>query len=148
LPDQHLARNVCYELGIGLDEMTVWNPITNEFECDGDIQDAKIFLWKGYCWVHHNFTPENVKQVKENDPDMRVIVPPECASETVAEADETLSTSYIIQAIVSAPAGSKWAISTEMNSVTRLMEQHTDKEIISLNPILCPCMTMNRITLP
>src|SRR5690625_7835419 len=59
LPDQHLGRNVSHDLGIPLDQMAVWNPITNEFEYDGDIQDAKIILWKGHCSVHENFTVEN-----------------------------------------------------------------------------------------
>lgn len=148
LPDQHLGRNISYELGIGLDEMAVWNPLTKELEYEGDIQQAKIILWKGHCSVHQNFTPENVKQVKENDPEMRVIVHPECPFETVAAADESGSTNDIIKAIEQSPAGSKWAVGTEMNLVTRLMNEHPDKEIISLNPNLCPCMTMNRITLP
>ena len=47
-----------------------------------------------------------------------------------------------------APAGSKWAIGTEMNLVNRIIQQHPDKEIISLNPFMCPCLTMNRIDLP
>lgn len=148
LPDQHLGRNVSYELGIPLDQMAVWNQSTNSFEFEGDINDAKIILWKGHCSVHENFTVDNVKQVREENPGMCVIVHPECPYETVAAADDAGSTSYIIKTIESAPSGSKWAIGTEMNLVKRLMNEHPDKEIISLNPNLCPCMTMNRITLP
>lgn len=148
LPDQHLGRNVSYELGIPLEDMAVWNPITNDFEYEGNIKNAKIILWKGHCSVHENFTVENIEQVRKDDPDMKVIVHPECPYETVAESDLSGSTSYIIQAIEEAPTGSKWAIGTEMNLVNRLMNQHPDKEIISLNPYLCSCMTMNRITLP
>lgn len=50
--------------------------------------------------------------------------------------------------IESAPSGSKWAIGTEMNLVNRIIQQHPDKEIVSLNPFMCPCLTMNRIDLP
>lgn len=148
LPDQHLGRNTCYDLGIPLDEMAVWNPISNEFEYEGDIEKAKIILWKGHCSVHQNFTVENIEQIRLNDPDMNVIVHPECPYETVAKSDFAGSTSYIIKKIEEASPGSKWAIGTEMNLVQRLAKQHQDKEIISLNPNLCPCMTMNRITLP
>lgn len=148
LPDQHLGRNVSYDLGIPLDKMAVWNPITNSFEYDGDIHDAKIILWKGHCSVHENFTVRNVEQVRKENPDMSVIVHPECPYETVAVADKAGSTSFIIKTIENAPSGSKWAIGTEMNLVKRLMQEHPDKEIISLNPNMCPCMTMNRITLP
>jgi len=56
--------------------------------------------------------------------------------------------SFIINAIENAPAGSKWAIGTEMNLVNRLIKENPDKQIESLNPFLCPCLTMNRIDLP
>lgn len=148
LPDQHLGRNISHELGISLDKMAVWNPITNSLEYDGNVDDVKIILWKGHCSVHENFTVTNVEQVRKNHPDMKVIVHPECPYETVAASDLAGSTSYIIKTIEEAPTGSKWAIGTEMNLVNRLIQEHPDKEIISLNPFLCSCMTMNRITLP
>lgn len=148
LPDQHLGRNVSFELGIPLEKMAVWNPITNTFEFDGNLEDAKIILWKGHCSVHENFTVENVKQVREDMPGVHVLVHPECPFETVEASDFAGSTSYIIKKVEEAPAGSKWAIGTEMNLVNRLIDEHPDKEIVSLNPHLCPCMTMNRIDLP
>src|SRR5699024_3105740 len=64
LPDQHLRRNVSYDLGIPLYEMAVWNPINDTFEYDGNIETAKIILWKGHCSVHENFTVDNIKQIR------------------------------------------------------------------------------------
>lgn len=148
LPDQHLGRNTCYDLGIPLDRMAVWNPIQDKFEYDGNVNDTKVILWKGHCSVHQNFTVENIKQLREDIPDIHIIVHPECPYETVELSDYAGSTSYIIDMIEQAAPGSKWAIGTEMNLVQRLAKQHPDKKIISLNPHLCPCMTMNRITLP
>lgn len=148
LPDQHLGRNISHDLGIPLDEMAVWNQLTNQFECDGILENARVILWKGSCSVHENFSTENVAQVKRDNPGMQVIVHPECPYETVSAADTSGSTSFIINTIEQSPPGSKWAIGTEMNLVKRLMQDHPDKEIISLNPNLCPCMTMNRIDLP
>ena len=148
LPDQHLGRNTCYDLGIPLNRMAVWNPIQDQFEFDGNIQETQIILWKGHCSVHQNFTVENIKTLREDNPDINIIVHPECPYETVKLADYAGSTSYIIEVIEKAEPGSKWAIGTEMNLVQRLAQQHPNKEIISLNPHLCPCMTMNRITLP
>lgn len=148
LPDQHLGRNVSYDLGIPLEQMAVWNQVTNTLEYDGDINNIKIILWKGHCSVHENFTVENVQQIREKTPDMNILVHPECPRETVAVSDFSGSTSFIIRTIEEAKSGSKWAIGTEMNLVKRLIKDHPDKEIISLNPHLCPCMTMNRIDLP
>lgn len=148
LPDQHLGRNVSFDLGIPLDKMAVWDPINEKFEYDGNIEDAKIILWKGHCSVHENFTVQNIEDIRVEMSGVNVLVHPECPYETVAKSDYAGSTSYIINMIEAAPAGSKWAIGTEMNLVNRLIDNHPDKEIVSLNPHLCPCMTMNRIDLP
>lgn len=66
----------------------------------------------------------------------------------VALSDDSGSTKYIIEAINRAEPGTKWAIGTEMNLVQRIIQEHPDKQIMSLNPDMCPCLTMNRIDLP
>ncbi|MBM7554156.1 quinolinate synthase NadA [Thalassobacillus pellis] len=148
LPDQHLGRNTAYNLGIPLEHMAVWDPIKEELVYDCALEDVKVILWKGHCSVHENFTVANVHQVREQYPDMKIIVHPECRREVVALSDEAGSTNFIINTIEKAPAGSSWAIGTEMNLVKRIISEHTDKHIISLNPNMCPCLTMNRIDLP
>jgi len=148
LPDQHLGRNTAFNLGVGLDEMAIWNPITDQLEFDGPVEKAKVILWKGHCSVHENFTVANVADVRKNHPDMKIIVHPECRREVVELSDLAGSTNYIIEAIEKSEKGSSWAIGTEMNLVNRIIQQHPDKHIISLNPHMCPCLTMNRIDLP
>ncbi|MEH6890985.1 quinolinate synthase NadA [Bacillus sp. JJ864] len=148
LPDQHLGRNTAYDLGVPLEKMAIWDPHTDSLEYDGNMEDIQVILWKGYCSVHQNFTLKNIESVRENHPDMNIIVHPECCYEVVAASDYAGSTKYIIDMIKKAPSGSKWAIGTEMNLVNRIIQQHPDKEIISLNPFMCPCLTMNRIDLP
>ncbi|MCT2537974.1 quinolinate synthase NadA [Aquibacillus koreensis] len=149
LPDQHLGRNTAYDLGVPLDKMAVWNPITDTLEYEGDnVEDIVVILWKGHCSVHENFTVKNIEQIREEKPDMNILVHPECSREVVALSDYAGSTKYIIDMIKQAPKGSKWAIGTEMNLVKRLIDNNPDKEIVSLNPYMCPCLTMNRIDLP
>ena len=148
LPDQHLGRNTAFDLGVPLDQMAIWNPHTNSLETDRNPEDIQVILWKGHCSVHEGFTPYHVKQVRENYPEMRVLVHPECSHEVVTAADDAGSTKYIIDVINAAPAGSQWAIGTEMNLVNRIIKDHPDKNIISLNENFCPCLTMNRIDLP
>jgi quinolinate synthase len=148
LPDQHLGRNTAADIGIGLHEMAVWDPINDELLFEGKIEDIKVILWKGHCSVHENFTMNNIHSVRENYPEMNIIVHPECRKEVVDASDYNGSTKYIIETIEQAKPGSSWAIGTEMNLVQRLMGNHMDKHIISLNPHMCPCLTMNRIDLP
>jgi quinolinate synthase len=148
LPDQHLGRNTAYDLGVPLEQMAVWDPIEERLEYEGDIEQIRVLLWKGHCSVHEKFTVENIRHIRETDPEMKIIVHPECSHEVVQLADEAGSTHYIIQTIAAAPAGTKWAVGTEMNLVNRLGQMHPEQTIISLNPNMCPCLTMNRIDLP
>lgn len=150
LPDQHLGRNTAVrDLGLSLDDCVVYNPnrpnggLTIE-----QLQNAKMILWKGHCSVHGRFTPECVDEVRERVPGITVIVHPECSYEVVEKADLVGSTEKIINAIESAPAGSAWAIGTELNLVKRLALANPDKDIVYLDKTVCFCSTMNRIDLP
>ncbi|GIM45794.1 quinolinate synthase A [Collibacillus ludicampi] len=148
LPDQHLGRNTGVKLGIPLSQMCVYDPKRMELEFPHGQEEPRMILWKGHCSVHQKFEPKHVHQVREQYPDIRVIVHPECMYETVQLADEAGSTDYIIKAIRKAPAGTKWAIGTEHNLVNRLAQEHPEQFIISLNSMICPCLTMNRIDRP
>jgi quinolinate synthase len=148
LPDQHLGRNTAADLGVKMNEMAVWDPIRDELMYVGDKEDIKVILWKGHCSVHENFTEKNIEHVRVTHPEMKIIVHPECRREVVEKSDLNGSTKFIIESIRNAPKGSSWAIGTEMNLVKRLIAEHPDKLIISLNPYMCPCLTMNRIDLP
>ena len=148
LPDQHLGRNTAYDLGIDFQQMALWDPLADELIYNGDLNGIKVILWKGHCSVHETFTVQNVREVRKKYPGIHIIVHPECRREVVEAADSCGSTHFIIQTIENAASGTAWAIGTEMNLVSRLIKNHPDKHIMSLNPNLCPCMTMNRIDLP
>jgi quinolinate synthase len=147
LPDEHLGRNTGYRMGISLDEMIVWDPY-QEFggNAPEEIRDARIILWKGYCSVHQRFTPQQVERVRREHPGIRVIVHPECRFEVAQAADEIGSTEGIIKAIQASPAGTEWAVGTEIHLVNRLGKELKDHKVISLDPSVCVCTTMFRIT--
>jgi quinolinate synthase len=148
LPDQHLGRNTAFDLGIPLEQMAVWAPLEGRLEYDGDFADVKVILWKGHCSVHEKFNVKHIESLRKQEPDINILVHPECTFDVVQASDFNGSTSFIINTVEKAPAGSKWAIGTEMNLVNRLTDENPDKKIISLNPFMCPCLTMNRIDLP
>ena len=147
LPDEHLGRNTGYRMGIPLDEMIVWDPY-QEFggNAPEEIHDARIILWKGYCSVHQRFTPQQVERVRREHPGIRVIVHPECRFEVAQAADEIGSTEGIIKAIQASAAGTEWAVGTEIHLVNRLGKELKDRKVISLDPSVCVCTTMFRIT--
>lgn len=148
LPDQHLGRNTAVKLGVKLEEMAVYAPLTNSFEYEGDFEDVKVILWKGHCSVHEKFNIQHVENLRKQEPEMKILVHPECTYDVVQASDLAGSTNFIIETLNAAEPGSKWAIGTEMNLVNRLKDEHPDKTIVSLNPFMCPCLTMNRIDLP
>jgi quinolinate synthase len=150
LPDQHLGRNTAVlEMGFGLDDCVLYDPHKpNGGLAAGQLRDAKMILWRGHCSVHGRFTVESVREVRERVPGVNVLVHPECRHEVVRAADEVGSTEYIIKALDAAPAGSSWAVGTELNLVRRMALAHPDKQIMFLDRTVCYCSTMNRIDLP
>jgi quinolinate synthase len=146
LPDEHLGRNTGAALGIGLDEMSLWQPLIAVDEARAFIKkDTPLVLWKGYCSVHQRFTESQVSRVKSEFPGIKVIVHPECPYEVCQAADSVGSTEHILKAVTDAPAGSKWAVGTEIHMVHRLAENNPDKLVISLQQNVCACSTMYRI---
>jgi quinolinate synthase len=150
LPDQHLGRNTAVlEMGFTLDDCVLYNPHKpGGGLTPGQIRDAKMILWRGHCSVHGRFTLDCVTEVRDRIPGVNVLVHPECRHEVVTAADYVGSTEYIIRTIEAAPAGSAWAVGTELNLVRRLANAHPDKTVTFLERTVCYCSTMNRIDLP
>jgi quinolinate synthase len=152
LPDQHLGRNTAVrDMGMSLDDCVLYNPHKPNGGLTAEqLRDAKMILWRGHCSVHGRFSLDSVNDVRERIPGVNVLVHPECRHEVVAAADHVGSTEYIIRALEAAPAGSKWAIGTELNLVRRLANRFAPegKEIVFLDRTVCFCSTMNRIDLP
>jgi len=148
-PDQHLGRNTARTMGIGLDQMCVWNP--HEPELGGNskaaLEASRVILWQGHCSVHAMFRPEHVDGLRKNIPGVKILVHPECSMEVVDKADLVGSTSYILRQVEQAPPGTKWAIGTELHLVKRLEAAHPEQEIHFLSPVVCMCATMYRIDL-
>ncbi len=145
-PDQHLGRNTGYQLGLGPEDMRVWDPKRDLGGLDErDVKEATLLLWKGHCSVHQRFKVAHVDAFRAEHPDGTVIVHPECAHEVVEIADEVGSTDYIIKAVEAAPPGATLGIGTEIHLVQRLAAEHPDRTVVSLDPLICPCSTMFRI---
>lgn len=144
-PDEHLGRITAHDLGVALEDMLVWDRglplggLTPEA-----VRAARVCLWNGFCVVHQMFFPEDVAAWRQKEPGIRVIVHPECPIEVIREADAHGSTEMIARAVDAAPAGSKWAVGTEINLVARLADRNPDKLVVSLSPHQAICANMYR----
>lgn len=149
LPDQHLGRNTGYAMQIPLNEMAVWDPWALAGGQSAErLASCRILLWKGHCSVHQRFLPSHVDQLRAQYPGIQVIVHPECRYEVCQVSDALGSTERIISLVAEAPAGSTFAIGTEIHLVNRLARRFVPegKKIVSLDPTGCLCTTMFRIS--
>ena len=148
-PDENLGYNTGLKFGMKPEQMVIW-----DFSRDNggltkqQIDQARLILWKGHCHVHTTFKPEHVRQVRQQYPNVKVVVHPECIPEVVSLADADGSTSFIVKYCADAPSGATIAIGTEINLINRMAHQHPDKKIFELSGQTCPvCANMYRTTL-
>src|SRR6187431_1378190 len=148
LPDQHLGRNTAFKMGVPLEQMVVWDPhepfggLTR-----AQIDAAKLILWKGHCSVHVRFTAKQIEKVRAEHPGIKVIVHPEVPFDVVQAADDSGSTEYIIKTVKNSPAGSVWAVGTEIHLVNRLAQEvQPERTVLSLDSFGCLCSTMFRVS--
>jgi quinolinate synthase len=148
-PDQHLGRNTARKMGIPLEQMPLWNPrLPLGGNTEAALRNSRVLLWMGHCSVHQMFRPAHVDQMRQLHPGIQILVHPECMMSVVDKADLVGSTEFILRTVREAPAGSKWAIGTELHLVNRLAQEHPDKTVLFLSPMVCMCATMYRIDLP
>ncbi len=156
LPDQHLGRNTGFAMGIPLDEMVVWDPWaihiqggqTPGGQSVARFAASRVVLWKGHCAVHQRFLPGHVDQVRAKYPGIQVIVHPECRWEVCQKADALGSTERLIKIVEEAPAGTMFAVGTEIHLVNRMARRFAGegKRTITLDDTGCLCTTMYRIS--
>jgi len=142
LPDEHLGRNTAAAMGIPDDEVMLYNSTCADGGLsDEEIQRARVIVWKGYCIVHIAFTINQIKLVREANPDATIIVHPETPREAADLADGQGSTSQIIEAVEAAPDGSTLIIGTEQHLVERLASEQAGRLTVKcLKPSICANM--------
>jgi len=140
LPDEHLGTNTALQMGIPLDRIMVWDPSSPP---DPSVtRDARVVVWKGFCSVHTRMSVADVSMTRNQYPDARIVVHPECPRQVVAMADASGSTKGIIDFVKQAPPGSTIIVGTELNLVNRLQQEHPDKTVKPLCPSRCATMNM------
>lgn len=105
----------------------------------------KIIPWDGWCNVHHRFRPEDIKKLREREPDVVVVVHPECSPEVIDLADEVFSTGGMVR-FARETKFKKIAFATEEGLVERIRRENPDKVILSVgSPKTCVNMKSIRI---
>ena len=119
LPDQHLANYVAKQTKV------------------------KIISWKGSCIVHEQFSAKEIKEIRENNPGIKVIGHPECPSDVLDACDFAGSTGGMIN-YVKKNQPKKVMLVTECSMSDNVQSDNPNVEFIK--PCnLCPYM--KKITL-
>ena len=150
-PDQHLGRNTALTMGItdranaGVGSVSTKNSAATPNE---QLRNSRVILWKGHCSVHQMFTQQHVEtfraQHSGHSRSSFILNARKRSTTSPTAAARPARSSSTVQ---KAPAGTKWAIGTELHLVNRLKQEHPEQEIHFLSPVVCMCATMYRIDL-
>ncbi len=104
--------------------------------------NKKISLWPGYCPTHARIRPEDLLRAKKEHPQAKIVVHPECRPETIAVADEVLSTGGIMR-FARSTAAREIIVGTELGIIYRLRKENPDKIFIPASEqAVCPRMKL------
>jgi quinolinate synthase len=93
------------------------------------IPEKNIIPWDGYCYVHQQITPEEIGKIRAADPELEILVHPECRPDVAKLADAVLSTSGMVRYAKERPA-MRFLIVTECGLSDRLAMEVPDKTFL------------------
>jgi quinolinate synthase len=93
------------------------------------VPEKNIIPWDGYCYVHQQITPEEIEKIRRNDPELEILVHPECRPDVAALADAVLSTSGMVR-YAKERSSSRFLVVTECGLSDRLAMEVPDKTFV------------------
>ncbi|HWW60069.1 MAG TPA: quinolinate synthase NadA, partial [Thermoanaerobaculia bacterium] len=106
VPDRNLARHVADQ-----------------------VPEKNIIPWEGFCYVHQQITPQEISRIRESDPELEILVHPECRNDVAKLADAVLSTSGMVRWAKERPAN-RFLVVTECGLSDRLAMEVPDKQFL------------------
>ena len=93
------------------------------------VPEKNIIPWEGFCYVHQQITPQEIERIRAADPDLEILVHPECRTDVAALADAVLSTSGMVKWAKERPA-KRFLVVTECGLSDRLAMEVPDKQFL------------------
>ncbi len=104
--------------------------------------DKKIILWPGFCPTHARILPEHITKLRQEYPEAKAVVHPECKPQVIALADEVLSTGGMIK-FARRDDVQEMVVGTEMGIIYRLKKENPTKRFIPVSEqAICPNMKL------
>ncbi len=93
------------------------------------VPEKNIIPWDGFCYVHQQITPQEIARIRDADPDLKVLVHPECRPDVAALADAVLSTSGMVR-YAKEHDDKRFLVVTECGLSDRLAIEVPDKQFL------------------
>ncbi len=137
LPDEYLARNIARETGRHIIFPTLTPPPPG-----GDAElDFQMVGWRGRCEVHEKFTVQDIRDIRQQFPDVRILAHPECSPEVIQASDYSGSTSAMIRYVEHTDAP-RYLLLTECSMGDNISASNPDKTFLRMCSVRCPHMNM------
>jgi len=108
------------------DEAVMFAPDKNLASYVAQQSDKNIIPWEGYCYVHHEITPQEILKLKKAYPNSEVWVHPECSPEVTELADKVFSTGKMVEEARRTDK-KDIIIGTETGIINRLKKENPEK---------------------
>jgi len=102
----------------------------------------KMILWPGFCPTHVRITPERIRELRQEYPQAKLVVHPECRPEVIALADAALSTGGMCR-YAQRDDVREMIVGTEIGMIHRLKKENPSKRFIPVSEqAICPNMKL------
>ena len=126
------------------DEKIIFGPDRNLGAYINSITGRNMLLWDGACHVHERFSVEKLVALKQQYPEAKVLVHPECRGPIVKLADVVGSTAALLKYAVNADTKT-FLVVTESGILHEMQKQCPGKQFIPVPPddSTCGCNECN-----
>ena len=137
LPDEYLASNVARETG----KHIIFPTLNLKAPAAESELDYQMIGWKGRCEVHEKFTVEDIRNIRQQFPDVLILAHPECSPAVIEASDYSGSTSAMIKYVekTSAP---RYLLLTECSMGDNIAASNPDKTMLRMCSVRCPHMNL------
>jgi quinolinate synthase len=136
LPDEYLASNVARETG----KHIIFPTLNLKLPEDSQL-DYQMIGWKGRCEVHEKFTVEDIRNIRQQFPDVLILAHPECSPAVVEASDFSGSTSAMIRYVEKTNAP-RYLLLTECSMGDNIAAANPEKNMLRMCSVRCPHMNM------
>ena len=126
------------------EEKIIFAPDRNLGNYIKSVTGRDMVLWQGACHVHEEFSLERILEIKENEPDAKIIAHPECEKPILIVADHIGSTSSLLN-YTRTDNAEKYIVATESGIIHQMKKSNPEKIFIPAPPkdSTCACNDCN-----